>query len=82
MVGKTEVPRWSGQDFNIWKNEIERWVQNDTSTEETKHVTLLESFRKHDIFRTYTLTLVAVKTTEVRTVKCILDVMEEKYFST
>ena len=31
-----KVPQSARQDYGIWKDEIERWAQNDKATEETK----------------------------------------------
>ena len=37
LIGKTEVPRWSGQDFEIWKKELEQLAQNYKSNVETRY---------------------------------------------
>ena len=29
MVGQTEIPKWSGQSYEVWKNEIDRWILNE-----------------------------------------------------
>ena len=36
LIERTEIPIWTGQDFEIWRNELEIWAQNDRATEETK----------------------------------------------
>ena len=51
MVGRTEIPKWSGQSYEIWKNEIERWVLNDKSSDETKYCNVLESIKKNEAVR-------------------------------
>ena len=46
MIGRTEIPKWVGQDFDVWKKELEKWTENDKSLEETKHCHMLESLRR------------------------------------
>ena len=29
--GRIEIHKWSGQSYEIWKNEIDKWVLNDKS---------------------------------------------------
>ena len=29
MIGRTGIPKWVGQDFEIWKKELEKWKEND-----------------------------------------------------
>ena len=29
MIGRTEIPKWSGQSYEVWKNGIERWTLNE-----------------------------------------------------
>ena len=36
MIGRTEIPNWIGQEFDVWKKELEKWNENDKSTDETK----------------------------------------------
>ena len=31
MIGRTEIPKWIGQDFEVWKKEMEKWHENDKS---------------------------------------------------
>ena len=35
MVGRTEIPKWIGQEFEVWRKEMEKWTENDKSSEET-----------------------------------------------
>ena len=37
IVGQKEIPKWSGQTYDIWKDEIERWIVNDKSSDKTKY---------------------------------------------
>ena len=41
-------PLWSGQKFDRWKKEIEKWCNNDKLTDEEKYIDLLESLKKND----------------------------------
>ena len=34
MIGRTDIPKWIGQDFDVWKKEIEKWNKNDKSSDE------------------------------------------------
>ena len=43
MIGRIEIPKWSGQSYKVWKNEIEKWTANDKSTDEAKYCNILES---------------------------------------
>ena len=36
MMGRTEIPRWNDQEFYVWKKELEKWNENDKSSDETK----------------------------------------------
>ena len=46
MIGRTEIPKLIGQEFNVWKEELEKWNENDKSWEETKYCNVLESEEK------------------------------------
>ena len=37
MIGRTEIPKWIGQEFDVWKKELEKWNGNDKSSEEAKY---------------------------------------------
>ena len=36
MIGRTEIKKRVGQDFDVWKKELEKWTENDKSSEDTK----------------------------------------------
>ena len=82
MVGGTEIPKWLGKTYKIWKNEIERWILNDKSSDETKYCNVLESLKKNDVLKEYAMSQIVKRTERLKTVKSILDVMDEKYFRT
>ena len=75
-------PIWSGQKFERWKKEIERWSTNNKSSEEDKYVDLLESLKKNDTIKEYVNRTLIEKVGENRNVKKVLDVMTEKYSGT
>ena len=37
-----------GQEFDVWKKELEKWNENDKSSDEAKCCNLLESLKKND----------------------------------
>ena len=49
MIGRTEIPKWIGQEFEVWKKEMEKWHENDKSSEETKYCNVMESLKKNDM---------------------------------
>ena len=81
-MGKVQLQRWSGQNFNIYIYEIENWADNDRNTEEWKYNSVMESLKRIDIVKYYVTSQVCKKTTDVKIVKSILDVMEVKYSRT
>ena len=42
MIERTEIPRWMGQDFEVWWK-LEIWQENEKSSDETKYCNMLES---------------------------------------
>ena len=79
MVGRTEIPKWIGQEFEVWRKEMEKWHENDKSTEETNYCNVMESLKKNDKIKDYVVTTLAEKTEDNRKVTAILEVMAEKY---
>ena len=79
MIGRTEIPKWIGQEFDVWKKELEKWNQNDQSTYENKYCNVMESLKKNDKIKDYVITTLAEKTENDRKVTAILKVMAEKY---
>ena len=41
-------PLWSGQEFEIWRIEVQKWFDNNMSTDEEKYIYLLESLKKNE----------------------------------
>ena len=79
LVKSRFPPIWSGQKFERWKKEIERWSTNNKSSEEDKYVDLLESLKKNDTIKEYVNITLIEKVGENRSVKKVLDVMTDKY---
>ena len=79
MVGRMKIPKWSEQSYEVWKNEIERWILNDKSSYETKYCNVLESLKKNDAVKEYAMGKIVEKTKRLRMVKSVLYVMDEKY---
>merc|ERR1712177_2478 len=79
MKGRTEIPKWIGQEFEVWKKEMEKWHENYKSSEETKYCNVMESLKKNDRIKEYIVRTLADKTENDRKVSAILDVMAKKY---
>ena len=79
MIGRTEIPKWIGQEFDVWKKELENWNENDKSSNETKYCNVLESLKKNDKIRYFVVTILTEKAENDRKVGAILRVMAEKY---
>ena len=73
---------WSGQKFEKWKIEIEKWTENNKSTEEDKYVDLIESLKKNEAIKDYVTKTLVEKIGATRTVQRILELMAEKYAKT
>ena len=39
---------WSGQEYDRWRVEVEKWFDNNKATDEEKYIDLLESFNKNE----------------------------------
>ena len=62
-------PIWSGQKFDRWKKEIERWSINNKSSDEDKYVDLLESLKRNDTIKEYVNRTLIEKVGENQNVK-------------
>ena len=79
MIGRTEIPKWIGQEFEVWKKELEKWNENDKSSDETKYCNELESLKKNYKIKDFVVNVVTEKTENDRKVAVILRVMSEKF---
>ena len=75
MIGRTEIPKWIGQEFDVWKKELEKWNENDKSSDETKYCNVLESLKKNDKIKDFVVSVLTEKTENERKVVAILKVM-------
>ena len=51
LVKSRWPPTWIGQKFDKWRLEIEKWKENNKSTEEDKYVDLMESLKKNETIK-------------------------------
>ena len=59
LVKSRWPPVWTGQQFDKWKLKVEKWTENNKSTEEDKYVDLMESLKKNETIKDFmTKTLV------------------------
>ena len=75
-------PGWTGQRFDKWRVEIEKWSTNNKATEEDKFMDLIESLKKNDAIKDFVSKSLLEKVGETRTVQNFLGVMAEKYSKT
>merc|ERR1712074_14548 len=75
-------PGWSGQRFDKWRAEVEKWSENNRATEEDKFVDLVESLKKNDAVKEFVSKSLLDKIGETRTVEKVLEVLAEKYSKT
>jgi hypothetical protein len=73
---------WSGQDFDRWKLEIEKWFEDNKASEEHKYQDLMESLTKNAVIKDFVVKTLDSKVGTTRTVKRVLEVMTEKYAKT
>ena len=69
MIGRTEIPKWIGQEFDVWKKELENWNENDKSSDETKYCNVLESLKKNDKIKDFVISTLTEKTENDRKVR-------------
>ena len=79
LVKSRFPPLWSGQDYDRWKVEIEKWFDNNKSSDEDKYIDLIESLKKNEVIKDFVVKTLIEKVGETRTVRRVLDIMTEKY---
>ena len=52
----------------MWKKELEKWNENDKSSDETKYCNLLKSLKKNDKIKDFVVSTLTEKTENDRTV--------------
>ena len=51
LVKPRQPPLWSGQKFDRWKIEVERWYENEKANDEEKFLDLMESLKKNEAIK-------------------------------
>ena len=64
---------WSGQKFDRWKAEVERWNQFNRANDEEKFLDLMESLKKNEAIKQFVNKTLIEKVGEIRTVTKILE---------
>ena len=75
LVKSRWPPVWVGQKFDKWRLEINKWKENNKSTEEDKFVDLLESLKKNETIKEFVTKTLVDKVGNTRTVDRVLTVM-------
>ncbi len=75
----TKIPKWIGQEFEVWKKELEKWNENDKSSDETKYCNVLASLKKNDKIKDFVVNMLTEKTENDRKVAANWKVMSEKF---
>ena len=65
---------WSGQKFDRWKVEVERWYENNRANDEEKYIDLLESLKKNEVIKDFVNRTLIEKVGTTRTATNILEV--------
>ena len=82
LVKTKNSPIWSGQKFDVWKKEIEKWSANNKGSEEDKYIDLFESLKKNETIKEYVHKSMIEKRGDERTVRNIMEILSEKYYIT
>ena len=51
LIKSKSPPLCSGQKFECWKKEIEKWSTNNKASDRDKFIALFESLKKNDIIK-------------------------------
>ena len=73
---------WSEQEYDRWRIEVEKWYDNNKSTDEEKYIDLMESLKKNESIKEFVVKTLVEKVGETRMVKMVLDVMTEMFAKT
>ena len=82
LVKARQPPGWTGQRFDKWRAEVEKWNSNNKVKEEDKFVDLVESLKKNEVIKDFVAKSLLEKVGDTRTVEKILRVMAEKFSKT
>ena len=56
-----------GQDFEVWKKELEKWRENVKMSEETRYCNVLKSLKKNEKVKEFVVNTVTEKPERDRT---------------
>ena len=73
---------WSGQEFDRWKVEVEKWFDNNKSTDDEKYLYSMESVKMNESLKDFVVKTLEEKAGETRKIKRVLEVMIEKFAKT
>ena len=79
LVKTRQPPLWSGEKFDRWKVEVERWHENNNSNDKDEYMDLLESLKKNEVIKDFVVNTLVEKVGTTRTATKILEVMSEKF---
>ena len=82
LVKSRQPPLWSGQQFDRWRVEVERWYENNKSSDEEKYIDLLESLKKNEVIKEFVVNTLSEKVGTTRMAIKKMKVMEEKFDKT
>ena len=74
LVKTRQPPLWSGQKFDRWKVEVERWYENNRVNDEEKFLELMESLKKNEAIKDFVNRTLIEKVGTTRTAIKILEV--------
>ena len=74
-------PIWIGGDYERFREEVEAWDENNADSEMTKYGDLIESLKKNKDIKENDINVIQDKAKEIgdRSVKRVMDILEEKY---
>ena len=53
LVKSRQPPLWSGQQFDRWRIEVERWYENSKACDEEKYIDLLAILKKNEVIKDF-----------------------------
>ena len=72
-------PLQSGQKFNRLRVKVEKWFDNNKSSDEEKYIDLMESLKRNENIKEFVVKTLVEKVGETKTVKRVLDVVTEMF---
>ena len=56
---------WSGQQYDRWKIEVEKWFDNNKSTDEEKYIDMLERVKKNEAVKFFVVLALVEKMVKI-----------------